>query len=337
MKWLSDGAVERLRQSAAAEGAPDLSGTRYRVAGWLGRGGMGAVYLAEDTALERRVALKVLDRPDPSGELAARMLREARILAQLEHPGIVPVHDVGRLAGGRVFYTMKYVEGRRLGEHLGANTLLADRLRIFLRITEAVAFAHARGVIHRDIKPDNVMVGPFGEVLVMDWGIAKVLRDPHAEAEAETVVSTAPPRGAPSETAHGSVLGTPGYMPPEQARGEVERLDARADVYALGAMLRFLVTGAAPGEAASPAGKPAPRPLAAVCAKAMAAEPERRYPSAAGLAADVSRYLDGLPVSAYKESLVERAARIASRHRVWIILLLTYLAVRVLLFFWPRV
>jgi len=332
MKWLSDGALERLRQSAAADEAPDLTGTRYRIAGWLGRGGMGAVYLAEDTALERRVALKVLDAPDPAGELSARLLREARILAQLEHPGIVPVHDAGHLPDGRVFYTMKYVEGRRLSEHVAGVASLADRLRIFLRIAEAAAFAHARGVIHRDLKPDNVMVGPFGEVLVMDWGIAKVLRDEmaaRAESEAETVVATAPPPRVPAETAHGAVLGTPGYMAPEQARGEVEKLDARADVYALGAMLRFLITGAAPGET-SPV-KELPRPLAAVCARAMAPEPAARYASAAELGEEISRYLNGEAVRAYRENVFEKVARYWPRVSFWVVLLLSYLLLRALL------
>lgn len=385
MRWLSDEAVERLRAQAEA---PDLSGTRYRLVKLLGRGGMGSVYLAEDTALGRRVALKVLDVPDPGGELAARLLREARILAQLEHPGIVPVHDVGTLADGRVFYTMKYVEGRRLDRLVpfqlteqstgpsgpapgsspekdrtalgGQPPSIPDRLRIFERICQAVAFAHARGVIHRDLKPQNIMVGPFGEVLVMDWGIAKILRATAASLEnqdsgAEQVSAGAAASGAKAPggagTAHGTVLGTPGYMPPEQARGETERHDERADVYALGAILRFLLearasdqgttvshSGAGGRPSASPGRESGslPRPLAAVCAKAMAEDPAARYASAQELAADAARYLDGVPVSAYPETLLEKAGRFLSRHRVWVILLLTYLVVRILLLFWQR-
>ncbi|MBI3670886.1 MAG: serine/threonine protein kinase [Acidobacteria bacterium] len=261
MNWISDAAVARLR---AVGSLPDLSGTKYRVLEGVGRGGMGAVYLAEDTTLGRRVALKTLDLPDPTGELTARMLREAQILARLEHPGIVPVHDVGRLADGRVFYTMKFVRGDRLDRHLGKMSSPADRLRIFQKICDAVAFAHAHGVVHRDLKPENVMVGTFGEVLVMDWGVAKVLRDPagRGEAMSDSPQRNVPATGeapredgsasehtvvAPAPTAHGAVLGTPGYMAPEQARGEVENLDARADVFALGAILRFLLTGQAPG------------------------------------------------------------------------------------------
>src|SRR5580658_3358594 len=172
MNWLSDDAVARLRDAASE---PDLSGTPYRFAGALGRGGMGAVFLVEDSRLGRRVAMKVLDLPDRSGELEARLLREARVLAQIEHPGIVPVHDVGSLADGRVFYTMKYVEGQRLDEWSGSAVSLTERLRLFEKICDPVAFAHSRGVLHRDLKPPNVMVGPFGEVLVMDWGVAKIV------------------------------------------------------------------------------------------------------------------------------------------------------------------
>src|SRR5262249_14401960 len=135
----------------------------------------GVVYSAQDETLERRVALKVLEVPGSESELASRLMREARVLALLEHPGIVPVHDVGTLADGRVFYTMKFVEGQRLDQYIATVASVPDRLRIFLRICEAVAFAHARGVLHRDLKPANMMVGPFGEVLVMDWGLAKIL------------------------------------------------------------------------------------------------------------------------------------------------------------------
>src|SRR5216683_4909205 len=182
MRFLSDSALERLREGADV---PDLAGTRYRLLDRIARGGMGVVYTAEDERLQRRVALKVLDLPGSEGELASRLLREARVLARLEHPGIVPVHDVGTLADGRVFYTMKFVEGHRLDKHIESVASTPDRLRIFLRICDAVAFAHARGVLHRDLKPANIMVGPFGEVLVMDWGLAKILRGEVSNAERE--------------------------------------------------------------------------------------------------------------------------------------------------------
>src|SRR5882724_4512944 len=250
MRFLSDSALERLREGAEA---PDLSGTRYRLLDRIARGGMGVVYAAEDEQLQRRVALKILDSSAANGDFANRLIREARVLAALEHPGIVPVHDVGTLADGRVFYTMKFVEGQRLDKHIESVTAVPDRLRLFLRICEAIAFAHVRGVLHRDLKPANIMVGPFGEVLVMDWGLAKILRsgDSNAarSADPEATIFEKPKQSALSGdateisvvTGHGTILGTPGYMSPEQARGDVELLDSRSDIYSLGALLRFLL------------------------------------------------------------------------------------------------
>jgi len=276
--------------------------------------------------------------PERSGELEARVLREARVLAQIEHPGIVPVHDVGSLADGRVFYCMKYVQGRRLDEWAGSAASLAERLRLFEKICEPVAFAHSRGVLHRDLKPPNVMVGPFGEVLVMDWGVAKIVggalaaesvsdRRENAASATDALASKSDTRA--TDTAHGSVLGTPGFMAPEQARGEVAQLDSRADIYSLGAILKYLALPAGGGKI--------PRRLAAIIGKAMAQEPQSRYPSAQALAYDVAGYLDGLPISAYPEGIFERAVRIASRNRVAVVLVLAYLVMRILLIFWrPR-
>ena len=148
MRWLTDSALERLREAADA---PDLEGTRYRLINKLGQGGMGGVFRVEDRTLEREVALKVISIPECSGSLSARLLQEARVIAKLEHPGIVPVHDAGTLPDGRPYYTMKLVQGKRLDEHLKDVPGLSDRLRIFLRICDAVAFAHAHGVLHRDL------------------------------------------------------------------------------------------------------------------------------------------------------------------------------------------
>src|SRR5207302_1822515 len=148
-------ALRRLERRRAAVREPDLSQTKYRLAGVAGSGGMGTVYIVEDTELRRRVALKVLDAPDAGVE--ARLRREAQVLARLEHPGIAPVHDIGGLPDGRVFYTMKWVQGERLDARLSRPVPLAERLRLFLRIADAVAFAHAQGVVHRDLKPENVM------------------------------------------------------------------------------------------------------------------------------------------------------------------------------------
>jgi serine/threonine protein kinase len=185
---------------------PDFTGTRYRLLEEIGRGGMGVVYAAEDIDLRRKVAIKILDGPE-----------EARVLASLEHPGIVPVHEAGTLPDGRSFYAMKLVRGMRLDAYLRGHAHLPDRLRIFQRLCEPVAFAHARGVIHGDLKPSNIMVGEFGEVLVMDWG-------------------------APG-------LGTVGFVAPEQATSEV--LDGRADVFALGRILEGLVQAPMPKPLAS--------------------------------------------------------------------------------------
>jgi serine/threonine protein kinase len=322
MSWLSDAAIERLRHAAEM---PDLSATRYRLIERIGRGGMGVVFLAEDQTLGRRVALKVLDLPDETGDLAARLLREARILAHLEHPGIVPVHDAGSLPDGRVFYAMKYVEGRSLREHAESLASTADRLRIFQKLCDAVAFAHSRGVLHRDLKPENVMIGPFGEVLLMDWGVAKLLEEAaHSEAPAPF---ESPGDAARSGTRDGAVIGTPGYMSPEQARGDTSRLDGRTDVYSLGMILRFLLGGEA--------GR-IPAPITAVCAKATCAEPQARYASVANLAADVARFLDRLPLEAYPDTVFRRAGRFFERHQAVIWLVLAYLFTRILLILFSR-
>ncbi len=314
---------------------------RYQVHEEIGRGGMGTVLSATDRDIGRRVAMKVLDdsarATDPQlvEDRTRRFLAEAQVTGQLDHPGIVSVHELGLDAAGRVFFTMKFVRGRTLTDVL---SLLAAReegwtetrvLGVILRVCEALAFAHSRGVIHRDLKPDNIMVGRFGETYVMDWGLARLLHEPPTEGMQRRVpagsvlhtVRDVPGEGADPRliTADGVVIGTPSFMTPEQAEGRVAELSARSDVYAVGAVLYQLLTGEVPyvrhGAAHSPrtilaqvlAGPPTPilriNPeaavdLVAICEKAMSRRAELRYASTLDLAADVEAYLDRRPVAA---------------------------------------
>jgi len=339
MTSLSDETIDHLRQVSTL---PDLSGTKYEILDTLGSGGMGTVFLARDRELQREVALKVVASMAPGPGTTDRLLSEARILAHLEHPGIVPIHDLETLPDGRLFYVMKRVKGARLDEHAGQLESTADALRLFERICEAVAFAHAAGVIHRDLKPQNVMVGPFGEVLVMDWGVARFGRQ-----SAERVGLDSAQLEIRGQTAAGAILGTPGYMAPEQAGG-ASTVDERADVFALGAILRFLLTGEAPPTASEAEAhredRPDPRrwsgrvpqPLEAIWRKAMAIRPEDRYPTVAQMSAEVTRFLTGARVQAYPESAIERAKRFGARHRTAIVLIAVYLAVRLSLILWGR-
>jgi serine/threonine protein kinase len=363
MNWLSDKAVDRLREEADL---PDLGSSKYMVLHKLGSGGMGAVYLAQDVDLGRKVAVKVMNISDSTGSLASRMMREARIVALLEHPSIVPIHDVGVLEDGRVYYAMKLVQGKRLDEFVACADSPTDLLRIFQKVCEAVAFAHARGVIHRDLKPENIMVGPFGEVLVMDWGVAKVLGEGPLDSpdrlkshgleppviDDADFVTTLPLSSSreSGDTRSGMVIGTPAYMAPEQAMGKTELLDQRSDVYALGAVLFFLLAGRAPFESTTKttaleettqrALRPRqmnsriPRAIEAVCLKAMSERREDRYEGAEEVAGDVVRFLDGQPVSAYRENVFEKAGRWFAKNRFIVLLILTYLVARLVVFFW---
>jgi len=326
---LADETIHHLRRVATW---PDTSGTRYAIVREIGRGGMGTVYLATDGALGREVALKVANTAAGHPRLEARMRREARILAQLEHPGIVPVHDVGTLADGRLFYVMKLVRGRTLREHLRDARSRTERLRLFERLLEPVAFAHARGTVHRDLKPENVMIGSFGEVLVVDWGVAKLL----GGQERLEPATAAPPTPHSDATDPGTVMGTQGFMPPEQAGGLVEAIDQRADVYALGAILFVLLADDSPPT--DPTAVPTElarhrdldKRLRAVCAKAMAPDPASRYADAGALGADLARHREGAAVTAYPETTLDRIIRLVVRYRVPILLVLAYLVMRAL-------
>src|SRR5262249_45652128 len=240
------------RGRAAAGDLPAVPG--YEVLEELGRGGMGVVLRVYDPDLSRTLAVKVpLDRLRGQPDLLARFLEEAQITSQLDHPGIPPVHGVGRLDDGRPFFAMKLVKGRTLADHLQARPGppggLPRWLAVFRKLCEVIAYAHSQGVIHRDLKPANVMVGAYGEVQVMDWGLAKVLRgeadqprEPAGGSRVRTLRTIV--RGVSSQT--GDVAGTLAYMAREQARGEGDRLDERCDVFGLGAILCEILTGQPP-------------------------------------------------------------------------------------------
>jgi tetratricopeptide (TPR) repeat protein len=326
--------------------APPAQAGHYLLEGEIAAGGMGQVFRAFDPELGRALAVKVLlERHRGQPELERRFRAEAQITGQLQHPGIPPVHEVGRLADGRPFFALKLIQGRTLADLLkerprgaDATPLLHDLPRflgVFEQVCQALAYAHSRGVIHRDLKPANVMVGAFGEVQVMDWGLAKVLaraapaegNGPPAEAEVVRTLRTAP--GEPGSQA-GVVLGTPAYMPPEQARGEVGRLDERCDVFGLGTILCEVLTGQPPyvapenwevhlqavqGDLADAhrrlEASGAEPELVGLARRCLAADPAERPRNAGEVAREVSNYLASVAERLRKAELV--AARAAAR------------------------
>jgi len=322
---------------------------RYSEFGVHGHGGMGRVLLVYDAFLGRDIALKELlpeicpNGPDSPARidtpLMARFLQEARITGQLEHPAVVPVYELGRRSNGNLYYTMKFVRGRTLDAALTEAKTLENRLRMlphFVALCNAVAYAHNRSVIHRDIKPANIMVGEFGETVVLDWGLAKCSRDRDAHREDLEQTFHALYLGdtvALAKTRYGQAIGTPMYMSPEQARGQIDLVDERSDVYALGAVLYVYLTGQAPynggnlkevldkviQESPTPVRtleQDAPEELISICKRAMAKEPANRYASARELAAEVERFLSGALVDAYHYKLSERLARFIRKHRL---------------------
>lgn len=324
---LSNHAVTRLQQLVSAAPAPP---TRYTLHEIIGQGGMGTVYRAHDALLRRDVAFKVLDehRNGASAFANERLQREATILAQLEHPGIVPVHEVGALENDQAFYVMRLVRGERLDEHLARGVGRGDVLRLMLRLCETIAFANAQGVVHRDLKPGNIMIGPFGEVLVLDWGVAKLLSHepdivPNKTASANRIAGESVPT-----TMDGVVVGTPGYMSPEQHAGASANVDQTADVFALGVIMREMLAHA--NESTN-------RALDAIMNCATALEPSKRYASATALADDVRRWMDGQSVLAYHESLVEKLARVYRQHQTAVLLVVTYLVVRTVILLWRHI
>ena len=337
--------------------------SRYALEGEIARGGMGVVFRVKDQDLSRSIAMKVM-RPGEEGEAQkqsdslalARFLEEAQVMAQLDHPGIVPVYEVGFDSDGQIYFTMKLVKGKNFNEICalvrehkdGWNTSRA--LSVLARVCQAVAFAHSKSVIHRDLKPSNIMVGRFGEAYVMDWGLAKVkgrkdLHDirvqPDHEATQTSIQSFRKATDSDQEfalvTLDGSVLGTRAYMPPEQSSGRVDDVDERSDVYSLGAVLYKLLTGTAPylkeGAKLSPhtilamvlqgpstaVEKLNPRvsaELAAICKKAMQREQGDRYQSCQDLAEDLQAYLDRRVVRGYRTGALAEAHSWVGRNRV---------------------
>ncbi|QEH31887.1 Serine/threonine-protein kinase PknD [Aquisphaera giovannonii] len=331
---------------APGAGAGEGGAGRFRVLRLHARGGLGEVFVARDEELNREVALKRLqaryaDRPGHR----ARFLVEAEVTGRLEHPGVVPVYSLGAGPDGRPYYAMRLIRGETFHEAIegfhradlppgGRALALRKLLGRLIAACQAVAYAHSRGVLHRDLKPSNVMLGGFGETLVVDWGLARArgMEAPAAESAEDPEGPLIASAADGSRTAAGSVSGTPAFMSPEQARGEVDRVGPASDVYGLGAILYVLLTGRAPlgealpaaaildrarrGEVVPPRSARAdvPPALEAVCLKAMALRPEDRYESALALADDLERWLADEPVSAYQEPWAARLARWRRRH-----------------------
>jgi serine/threonine protein kinase len=333
---------------------------RYFIEGEIARGGMGAVLRAVDCDIRREVAVKyLLDQSDPKKK--QRFIEEAQITGQLEHPNIPPVHELGADKEKRLFFSMKMVQGRSLAQvlnELRQNPKTAERewslarlLNIFVNVCNGLAYGHSRGVVHRDLKPANVMVGGFGEVYVMDWGLAKVLKGGQASELSQPAASVLPSQsvsvkqsskvetsreGEADLTQEGSVLGTPVYMPPEQASGNLQAIDHRSDIYSLGAILYEMLTLQSPvdkeggylsillrvmgGEIVPPEQRTPkrviPKELSAIAMKALAKNPTNRYPNVENLRKDIERFQEGRSVSAKEDTFKEMAWKLVKRNKL---------------------
>jgi serine/threonine protein kinase len=353
--------VRRAAIPDAELGTSSSSGLRFHIVREHAHGGLGEVYVAFDRELHREVALKRIREgyaDDPTSH--ARFLLEAEITGALEHPGVVPVYGLGITADGRHFYAMRFIRGESFNDaiqrfhaksasHPQAGEMVLEfhgLLRRLIDVCNTIGYAHSRGILHRDLKPRNIMLGKFGETLVVDWGLAKVLGRAGADDSGTTDgQKDEMDRGAKEDSAlrprsssdigptlMGSAVGTPPYSSPEQAAGKLDELTPASDIYSLGATLYCLLTGQAPFDGSTAKeGTPQlgkigctrprsinrqiPAPLEAICMKAMAANPKDRYGSAAALAADLEKWLANEPVSAYREPFSDRARRWLGRHR----------------------
>ncbi|MDF1666404.1 MAG: protein kinase [Planctomycetota bacterium] len=311
----------------------------------LGKGGMGTVYEVEDTRLGRRAAFKVISGDSGDDEATFRFLREARLSAKLDHPAIPPVYEAGTTHEGELYLLMRLIRGRTLKEHIRSyhsggrkRGVLVKLLECFIKICEAVAYAHSQGILHRDLKPSNVMVGPFGEVMVLDWGLARDIKDPDSDRMIQAQCSLKVDSELFSSqglTKAGFILGTPGYMSPEQAEGQ--DTDVRTDVYGLGAILYEILSNETPvmgktvmnvildtiqGKVPDILKKQSdcPRELAEIVRSSLSRSLKERTESAAVMAEDMSAYLRGEPVSVYSYNLAEKTRRWIVNHPMLLVI-----------------
>jgi serine/threonine protein kinase len=350
-------------------GVPTSAGGRFRILRPHAKGGLGEVFVARDEELHREVALKQIQETHADNpQSRSRFVLEAEITGGLEHPGIVPVYGLGTYDDGRPFYAMRFIKGDSLKDAIeryhgtdgnglepGERSLeFRKLLGRFVDVCNAIAYAHSRGVLHRDLKPGNIMLGPYGETLVVDWGLAKPVGRPEKELGAEATLRP-PSASGSAQTQAGAALGTPAYMSPEQAAGKLDDLGPASDVYSLGATLYCLLTGKPPvheldlataiskvqaGDIRRPrdVNPEVPRALEAVCLRAMSLWPKGRYQSPRELADDIEHWLADEPVSTYREPSWERFRRWRRRHSrliggslaamVTAILAMTFVAVR---------
>ncbi|HTG45175.1 MAG TPA: protein kinase, partial [Verrucomicrobiae bacterium] len=347
---------------------------QYRVGAEIARGGMGVILNAKDLKIERRVAMKIMTpAKQESRERTSRFIQEARVLARLEHPGIVPIHDLGQDKEGRLFYTMKLVKGVTLGKALaslrqGSSDAIAQfpfsrLLAIFQKVCDTIAFAHSRGVIHRDLKPDNIMIGEYGEVLVLDWGLAKIVDQaqviPCASRAWNKLLEFENDEYDPVRTLDGTIVGSPGFMAPEQIEGGGDLVDQRTDIFALGAILYNILTLQPPvtglsiseivekvrkGDIAPPAAVHAkngstklwtgriPESLSAVVMKALAFEKEDRYGEVSRLSNDIEAFQRGFATSAEHADLTKQIILLVRRHKAKAAILAAAMAISVTCF-----